>query len=77
MMCRWIALAAVLFTALLQTGCTLAPTALGIARLLVRNDAAVPAGPVWQMEPAIPETPAPALPDLRAADPRATVASAR
>jgi len=77
MMYRCLALAAVLLTALLQIGCTLAPTLLGIARLLVKNDATTPTRPVWQMEPAIPQTPTPTLPDLSAADPRATVAAAR
>lgn len=77
MMYRCLALTAVLLTALLQTGCTLAPTLLGIARLLVKNDTAAPTRPVWQMEPEIPQTPAPTLPDLGAADPRSTVAAAR
>ena len=71
-----LALAVVLLMALLQTSCTLAPTALGIMSLLVKNEAA-PVRPVWQMEPVIPQTPAPTLPDLGAADPRATVAAAR
>lgn len=77
MMYRCVALAAALFTALLQTSCTLAPTALGIMKLLlIKNDAQL-GPPVWQMEPEIPQTPTPTLPDLSTADPRATVADAR
>ena len=76
MMYRYLALTAVLLAALLQTGCILAPTILGSFMLFGKNDA-VPPKPLWQMEPPIPQTPAPSLPDLNAADPRATVAAAR
>lgn len=76
MMHRCLALAALLWVALLQTGCTLAPTALGIMTLLVKNDAKL-GPPVWQMEQEVPQTPAPTLPDLSTADPHATVAAAR
>ncbi|MBI5685230.1 MAG: hypothetical protein HZC54_09115 [Verrucomicrobia bacterium] len=77
MMYRCVALAAALFTALLQSSCTLAPTALGIMKLLlIKNDAPI-GPPVWQLEPEIPQPPAPTLPDLSAADPHKTVADAR
>lgn len=77
MMYRCVVLAAALLMALLQTGCTLAPSILGVARLLVKNGDPAPSKPVWQMEPEIPSKPAPALPDLSAPDPHKTIAAAR
>ena len=76
MMYRCLALAVVLFMALLQTGCILAPSILGSFMLFGKNDAA-PSKPLWQMEPPVAQWPAPSLPSLNAADPHATVASAR
>jgi hypothetical protein len=77
MMYRRLALVAVLLAALLQTSCTLAPTLLGVAKLLlIKNDAQI-GPPVWQMETEIPRTPTPTLPDLSTADPHKTVADAR
>jgi hypothetical protein len=63
--------------ALLQTGCTLAPSILGVARLLVKNGDSATPKPVWQMEPEIPSKSSPALPDLSAPDPHKTIAAAR
>ncbi len=76
MMYRCLALTVVLLAALFQTGCILAPTILGSFMLFGKNDA-VPPHPLWQMEPPVSQTPAPSLPDLNVADPRATVAVAR
>jgi hypothetical protein len=76
MMYRCLALATVLVVALLQTGCVLAPSILGSFMLFAKNDAAPPK-PLWQVELSTPQTPAPSLPNLNAADPRATVAAAR
>lgn len=77
MMCRCVALAAALFAALLQTSCTLAPTALGIMKLLLIQNDTRPAPPLWRVEPEIPQPSSPTLPDLSKADPRKTVADAR
>jgi hypothetical protein len=77
MMYRCLALAAALLAALLQTGCTFAPTALGIMKLLLIQNDTRPAPPVWHREPEIPQTPPPTLPDLTTADPHKTVADAR
>ena len=66
----------VLVAAFLLTSCTFAPTALGILSLLVDNKAAPPKQ-VWTFEPSIPDSPAPALPDLSATAQHAAVAPMR
>lgn len=62
--------------ALTMTGCTFAPTALGIASLFVDNK--TPAAPVWRIQPVEPaHTPAPSLPDLGAVEQHAALDARR
>ena len=66
MMWRAIALSVVVFSALTLTGCTFAPTALGVLSLFAKNGE--PAKAVWRVEaPEIAPAAPPTLPDLATA----------
>jgi hypothetical protein len=59
-----------------MTGCTFAPTALGIASLFVDNK--TPAASVWRIQPVEPSfTPPPSLPDLGAVEQHAALDGCR
>lgn len=58
--------------ALTMTGCTIAPTILGVASLFVDNK--TPSPPVWRIQPVeASPLPSPSLPDLSAVEQRAAL----